>query len=156
MLECEHLLTHGASIADDAPRPVEHPLAFRGKALKTGTTVDQQYPEAVFKLLHAGRQGRLGHSTDFRRPSEMLFTSQGEEKLQLFQQFTPNPWEKLGIQAHPPWKALCVDRISRLRTIIGKYKDDEQIDRTHLSANLVVGLVDIGSEAFSWCLEGVR
>ena len=28
------LLAHGASVADDAARPVEHPLAFRREALE--------------------------------------------------------------------------------------------------------------------------
>ena len=89
VLERVHLLTHGARIADDAPRPVEHALAFSGESLETGTAVDQQHAEAFFELLYPRRQRRLGDPAGFRRPPEVLFTGQCEEKFQFFQQLRP-------------------------------------------------------------------
>ena len=47
------LLMHGAGVADDAPRPVEHPLAFRGEALEARAALHQQNPEGILELLDA-------------------------------------------------------------------------------------------------------
>ena len=60
-----HLLPHGAGITDDAARPFEHALAFRGKALETGPAVDQQNAKSFLELLHACRHGRPSY-TAFR------------------------------------------------------------------------------------------
>ena len=81
-----HLLPHGAGITDDAARPFEHALAFRGKALETGPAVDQQNAKSFLELLHACRQCRLRHPAGFGRAAKMLLPSQGEQKFQFFQQ----------------------------------------------------------------------
>ena len=80
------LLAHGAGVADDAARPIEHALAFRREALEAGAAVDQQHAESVFELLHAGRQGRLGDAASFGRPAEMLFARQCQEEFELVDQ----------------------------------------------------------------------
>jgi hypothetical protein len=45
-------LAHGAGVADDAPRPVEHALTLRGEALKARAAVDQQHAHLFFEVLH--------------------------------------------------------------------------------------------------------
>jgi len=106
VLESKHFLTHGAGVANDASRPVQHALAFRGEALKTGTAVDQQHAEAFFQLLHASRQGRLGDPACLCRPPKMLLAGQGKEKFELFKQRPPQFSQKeqvrrLKLENHP-------------------------------------------------------
>src|SRR4029077_4686459 len=89
VLEGKHFLAHGAGVTNDASRPLQYALAFRGEALKTGTAVDQQYAEAFFQLLHTSRQGRLGDPACLCRPPKMLLAGQGKEKFQFFKQRPP-------------------------------------------------------------------
>ena len=86
MLQRVDLLTHGAGIADDAPRPFEYAHAFRREVLEAGAAVDQEDAESVFKLFDARGQGRLGDTACFRRPPEMLFARQGKEEFKLIDQ----------------------------------------------------------------------
>ncbi len=83
VLERVHFLAHGAGVADDAARPVEHALALRREALKARAAVDQQDAEAILELLHAGRQSRLGDAAGLGGAAEMLFPRQGEQKFEL-------------------------------------------------------------------------
>ena len=77
------LLAHGAGVADDAPRPVEHALALRREALEARAAVDQQHAHLLFELLHAGRQRRLGDAAGLGGAAEMLFAGQGQEEFEL-------------------------------------------------------------------------
>ena len=73
-----NLLAHGAGVADDAPRPVEHALALGREALEPRAAVDQQHAQRLFELLEPGRKRRLGYAAAFGRTSEMLFPGQGQ------------------------------------------------------------------------------
>src|SRR5665213_3034614 len=78
-----HFLAHGAGVADDAARPVEHAFAFRREALEARAAVDQQHAETVFDLLHPSREGWLGDAAGLGGPPEMLFPRQSEQKFEL-------------------------------------------------------------------------
>lgn len=78
VLEGMHLLAHGPGVPDDAPGPVEYPLALGREALEPGTAVDQQDAERIFQLLHACGQGRLRHAADLRGPTKMPFPGQSD------------------------------------------------------------------------------
>ena len=71
------LLAHGAGVADDAARPVEHALALRREALEARAAVDQQHAHLLFELLDAGRQRRLGHAAGLGGAAEMLSRGPG-------------------------------------------------------------------------------
>ena len=77
-------LAHGAAVADDAARPVEHALAFGREALEARTAIHQQHAHLLFELLDARRQGRLRYATGFGGPAEMLLARQRQdEKIKL-------------------------------------------------------------------------
>ena len=77
------LLTHGTGVADDAARPIEHPLAFRGEALETRAALHQQHPERIFELLDAGRQRRLAHAASLGRMAEMALARQRNDEFEF-------------------------------------------------------------------------
>src|SRR4029078_3892803 len=73
-----NLLTHGAAVADNAARPIEHTLAFGREALESGAAIDQEHAEGFFELLETGRKRWLGDPATIRRTPKMLFSGQGE------------------------------------------------------------------------------
>ena len=83
VLERVDLLAHGAAVADDAARPVEHALAFRREILEPRAAIDQQHAETILELLDAGRQRRLGDAAGLGRPAEMLFARQRQQEFEL-------------------------------------------------------------------------
>src|SRR5579885_581610 len=82
------LLAHGARVAHDAPRPVEHALALGRKALEARAALHEQDAELILELLDAGREGRLAHAAGFRRVAEMPLTRKGNDEFELFQHGT--------------------------------------------------------------------
>src|SRR6516165_7257804 len=70
-LQSLNFLTHGAAVADDAPRPIQHTLTLGRKALETRTALHQHYAKYFFKLFDAGRHRWLSDATDLRSPPEM-------------------------------------------------------------------------------------
>ncbi len=83
------LVAHGAAVADDAPRPFEHPFAFGREALEPRAAVDQQDAHLLFELLDPGRQGRLGHPARLGGMAEMLFSREGEDIFELVEHAEP-------------------------------------------------------------------
>ena len=77
------LLTHGARVADDAARPVEHALAFRGKALEARAAVDQEHAHLLLELFDAGRKRRLCHAAGLGGAAEVLLTGQGQDEVEF-------------------------------------------------------------------------
>ncbi len=67
-LSALHFLAHGAGIADDAARPIEDPLAFRGKILEPRAAIDQEDAECLFKLLDARPTASAGSRRTPRPP----------------------------------------------------------------------------------------
>ena len=55
LLEGVDLLAHGARVADDAPRPVEHPLALGREAAEPRAALDDQHAELVLEALQCRR-----------------------------------------------------------------------------------------------------
>ena len=78
---------HRARVADDAARPVEHPLALRREALEARAAIDQQHAHLLLELLDAGRQGRLGHAAGLGGAAEMLFAGQRQQEIELVDQW---------------------------------------------------------------------
>src|SRR6202023_4251753 len=83
VLEGVDLLAHGAAVADDAARPVEHAFAFRREILEPRAAIDQKHAETILELLDAGGEGRLCHAAGFGGPAEMLFARQREQEFEL-------------------------------------------------------------------------
>ena len=77
------LLAHRAGVANDAAGPVEHALALRRETLEPRAAVHQQHAHLLFKLLHARRQGRLGHPTGLGSAAEVLLPRQGQNEVEL-------------------------------------------------------------------------
>jgi hypothetical protein len=86
VLERVHLLPHRPAIANDAPRPIEDPLAFRRKVLKSRAAIDQKDTERIFQLFDASRQSGLRDAASFGGAGEILFARQGKEKFKLIDQ----------------------------------------------------------------------
>src|ERR1700732_3002799 len=78
-----NVLTHGARVADDAPRPFEHALAFRRQSVKARAAIDEQHPQCVFELFDARRQGGLGHPAAFRGAAKIAFPRQRYQEFEL-------------------------------------------------------------------------
>src|SRR5450759_913966 len=78
-----HVLAHGARVADDAPAPFQHALAFRRQPVKARTSIDQQHPQGVFELLDARRQGGLRHAAAFGGAAEVALARQRYQEFQL-------------------------------------------------------------------------
>ena len=87
MTERIDLLAHRAGVADDAPGPFEHAFAFRGEALEARAAIHQQHAHLFFELLHAGRQGRLGHSAGLGGAAEVLLAGQRQDEIELVDHF---------------------------------------------------------------------
>jgi hypothetical protein len=79
-------LPHGAGIADDAARPLEHPLAFRREAPKPRAAIDQQHAHGVLELLEPRRQRGLRDAAGFRGAAEMPFAGQRQKEFELIDQ----------------------------------------------------------------------
>src|SRR5262245_45079776 len=77
------LLAHGAGVADDAPRPVEHALAFRREALEARTPLHEQHTERILELLDAGRERRLTDAAGFGGVAEMPLARQRNDEFEL-------------------------------------------------------------------------
>ena len=77
------LLAHGARVADDAARPVEHPLALGGEALEARAALHQQHAERILELLDAGRERGLAHAAGLRRVAEMPLARQRDDEFEL-------------------------------------------------------------------------
>ena len=86
VLERVHLLPHRPAIADDTPRPIQHPRAFRRKILKSRAAIDQKDTERIFQLFDASRQSGLRDAASFGGAGEVLFTRQSKEKFKLIDQ----------------------------------------------------------------------
>ena len=82
-------LPHRAGIADDAPRPVERPLALRRKALEPRAALHQHDAEDFLELLEAGRHRRLGDAAGLRGAPEMPFLGQRQQQFKLVDQKQP-------------------------------------------------------------------
>src|SRR3984893_10179934 len=78
-----NVLAHGARVADDAPRPFEHALAFRRQPVKARAAIDEQHPQCVFELFDARRQGGLGHPAAFRGAARIAFPRQRYQEFEL-------------------------------------------------------------------------
>ena len=70
-LERVDILAHGARIADDPPRPFQHPLALGREAVEARAAMDQQHAEHILQIFDAGGQGRLGDAAGFGGAAEM-------------------------------------------------------------------------------------
>ena len=90
LLEGIDLLPHRAGVADDAPRPVERALSFRGKALEPRSALHQHDAEDFLELLEAGRHRRLGDATGLGGAPEMTFLGQREQQFKLVDQKEPH------------------------------------------------------------------
>ena len=86
-----HFLPHGACVADNAPRPIEHPLTFRRKILKSGRAINQKDAERIFQLFDTGRQSGLRDAADVGGAGKMLFARQSKEEFKLIDQVR-RPW----------------------------------------------------------------
>jgi hypothetical protein len=73
---------HGAGVADDAARPVEHALALRREARKARAAVDEADAETLLELLDRGRERRLAHPAGLRGAADMPLACEGDEELQ--------------------------------------------------------------------------
>src|ERR1700731_4589110 len=78
-----NVLAHGARVADDAPRPFEHALAFRRQSVKARAAIDEQYPQCLFDLFDARRQGGLGHPAAFLGAAKIAFPRQRYQEFEL-------------------------------------------------------------------------
>ena len=76
----------GAAIADDAARPIQHPLALGREAAEAGAAIDQQHAHRRLELLHPGRQRRLGHAAGLRGAAEMPLPGQRQKEFELIDQ----------------------------------------------------------------------
>ena len=83
LLQRVDLLAHGAGVADDAARPVEHALAFRREALEARAALHQQHAEGVLELLDAGGERGLAHAAGLRRVAEMPLAGEREDEFEL-------------------------------------------------------------------------
>ena len=90
-LERIDVLAHGARIADDPARPVEHPLALGREAAKPGTALDDHHAELLFEALDGGGKAGLGDAGGLGGASEMPFAGEEEEKLELVDHFAKVP-----------------------------------------------------------------
>jgi hypothetical protein len=77
------LLAHRAAVADDAARPVEHALAFRGEAAEARAAVDQQHAHLLLELFDPRRQGRLRHPAGLRRAAEVPFPGERQDEVEF-------------------------------------------------------------------------
>ena len=77
---------HRALVADDAPRPVEHALAFGRQSAEARAAVDQQHAHLFFELLDPGRERRLGHAAGLRGTAEMPLARQGKKEFKFIDQ----------------------------------------------------------------------
>ena len=77
------LLAHVAGVADDAPRPVQHPFALGREALKARAAPHQQDAHLFLDLLHPGRQSRLGNAARLGSAAEMLLTGQRQQEFEF-------------------------------------------------------------------------
>jgi len=83
LLQRLHLGPHGSRIGDDGAGPVEHTLALGGEAQEPRRPLDEHDAERVLELLDAGGEGRLGHAAGFGGATEIPFTSERQEILEL-------------------------------------------------------------------------
>ena len=79
------LLAHGARVADDAARPIEHALAFGGEPLEPRTALHEQHAERILELLDAGREGRLAHAAGLGGMTEMPLARERDHEFELVQ-----------------------------------------------------------------------
>ena len=77
------LLAHGAAVADDPARPIQHALALRREALESRAAVHQQHAHLLLELLHARGQRRLRHAAGLRCTAEVLFAGEGQDEFEL-------------------------------------------------------------------------
>ncbi len=77
------LLAHGAGVADNAARPVEHALPLGGEALKARAAVDQQHAHLLLDLLDARRERRLGDAAGLGGAAEVPFPRQRQDEFEL-------------------------------------------------------------------------
>ncbi len=78
------LLMHGAGVADDAPGPVEHPLALRREALEPRSPLYQEHPEGFLQLLDAGGEGGLADAAGLGGTPEMALAGERDDEFELF------------------------------------------------------------------------
>src|SRR5262249_6655379 len=80
------LLAHGTRVADDAARPIEHPLALGREAAKARAAVDQQHAHGVLELLDPRGERGLSHAAGLRRAAEMPLAGQRQKEFELIDQ----------------------------------------------------------------------
>jgi hypothetical protein len=78
------LLMHGAGVADDAPGPVEHPLALRREALEPRSALHQEHAEGFLELLDAGGEGGLADAAGLGGVSEVALAGERDDEFELF------------------------------------------------------------------------
>src|SRR5258708_32292513 len=83
LLQSLHFLAHGAGVGDDAARPIEDALAFRGETEEARGALHQHDAQRGFELLDAGREGRLRHAALLGGPTEIALARQRQEILEL-------------------------------------------------------------------------
>src|SRR5260370_27000991 len=83
LLQRLHFLAHGAGVSDDAARPIEDALAFRGEAEEARRALHQHHAQRVFELLDAGREGRLRHAALLGGPAEIALPRQRQKIFEL-------------------------------------------------------------------------
>ena len=83
MLHLLNFLPHCLHIADQASRPNEDALTFRGETQKAGGPLDQGYVQDFFELLDALREGRLRDAAALGRTAEVPFAGQCDHEFQL-------------------------------------------------------------------------
>ena len=83
VLQRVDLLVHGAGVADDAARPVEHPLAFRRETLEARSALHQQHPEGILELLDAGGERGLAHAAGLGGMAEMPLAGERDDEFEL-------------------------------------------------------------------------
>jgi hypothetical protein len=73
-------------LGEDAVRPEQDLLAFRGEALEPLAALDYLYVKLGFEFADGGGQGWLGDVARLRGTSEVALTRQRAQVLQLAQQ----------------------------------------------------------------------
>ena len=82
-LEPVEILPHRPGVADNAPRPVEHPLALGGETAEPRGAIDEAGAERIFERLQPGRERRLADAAGLGSAPEVAFAGEGQQELEL-------------------------------------------------------------------------
>ncbi|EGE56132.1 hypothetical protein RHECNPAF_7500102 [Rhizobium etli CNPAF512] len=122
-----HFLSHGAGIADDAPRPLEHALPLRRQPLKPRPALHEHDAELILQLADGGRERRLRNPAFLRSAAEMLFIGKGDEEFQL----VDHPVSRPGMissgsspsSAQPPRDPTCLTVFDSRKKIEQRFEE---------------------------------